>query len=75
MIRESDMLRHLLLPLSVVPCIGVGRDLANHLQTNLGDQRPGNGTAEQVDPLVASLPVRDGKGKVAAQLGRVRVPT
>ena len=47
---------------------GIGPHFAGHLQTDLGDQRPGDRRAQQVDPLVLRLPLQHGKGEVAAQL-------
>ena len=47
--------------------VRIGADLAGHLQANLRDQRPGDRSAQQVDPLVLRLPGQHRKGEIAAQ--------
>ena len=46
----------------------LGSDFAATLQTGFGDERSSDTRAEQIDVLVASLPLQDRKCKVTAQL-------
>ena len=47
--------------------IVIGPNLPGHLQADLGDQWPGDRSAQQVRPLVLGVPKEDGEGKIAAQ--------
>jgi hypothetical protein len=47
--------------------ISAGADFASHLQADFGDQGASNGGAEEVDSLIASLPLKNGKGEVATE--------
>ena len=48
--------------------VGVGPDFAGDLQADLGNQRPGDRRAQQIDAFVLGLPLQHGKGEIAAKL-------
>ena len=48
----------LVVPLARRPVgVGIGPHFTGHLQTGLGDQRPGNRSAQQINALVLRLPL------------------